>query len=65
MLTTLTKNDCISILSYYNIPIPNDNITLKRVTENAISTNLCKCIENKNYTNRNDSKYKKNIKRKI
>ena len=46
MLTILSKSDCIDILEYYNIPIPNNSNVLRRIAENIISKKLCKCIQN-------------------
>ena len=63
MLTSLSKTECMYILNYYNIPIPDDNTKLQILTENTISNNLCKCIQNKRTDNRTKNKIKhKNIK---
>ena len=63
MATTLTETDCIYILNYYNVPIPNNAVSLQQLTENVISINLCKCIQNKTNKNRSKNKLKhKNIK---
>ena len=58
MLTSLSKTDCMYILNYYNIPIPDDNKKLQILTENTISNNLCKCIHSKRNDNRLKSKLK-------
>lgn len=44
---TLTKNDYVSILNYYNIEINKDMslVDIKNKAENILASKLCKCIK--------------------
>jgi len=44
---TLTKNDYVSILNYYNIEINKDMslLDIKNKAENILASKLCKCIK--------------------
>lgn len=41
----ITYNDYIKILNYYNLPIPNNHLKLKKTAENILATKLCSCIK--------------------
>jgi len=41
----LTKSDYISILNYYNLPIPKSTQKLKKEAEKILSYKLCRCIK--------------------
>ena len=45
---SLTKNDYISILNYYNIEINKDmsSLEIKNKAESILASKLCKCIKN-------------------
>lgn len=41
----LTKKDYISILHYYNIPIPKNKTQLTNLAEKILAQKLCRCIK--------------------
>ncbi len=41
----LTKMECIKILNFYKIHIPNTMNEIKEATEKIMATKLCKCIK--------------------
>jgi hypothetical protein len=45
MTFKLTNKDYISILNYYNKPIPKSKILIKTQAEHIMGTKLCKCIK--------------------
>ena len=44
MITLLSNTDCVDILEYYGIPIPENKNMIKILAEKIISKQLCKCI---------------------
>ena len=42
---SLTKNDYISILRFYDIPIPKSNRLIQKNAEKIMADKLCKCIK--------------------
>ena len=46
MPVELTNKDYLSILNYYNKPIPKTQILIKQEAEHIMATKLCKCIKN-------------------
>jgi hypothetical protein len=40
----LRQKDCIKILNYYHIPIPQSKQAIRSKAEMLLSTKLCKCI---------------------
>ena len=49
-MSKLTINDYINILTFYNKPIPKNNILIKQKAETLIATKLCRCIKKVNET---------------
>ena len=45
MPVELTNKDYLSILNYYNKPIPKTQILIKKQAEHIMATKLCKCIK--------------------
>ena len=45
MPTELTNKDYVSILKYYNLPIPKSKRLLQKQAEQIMATKLCKCIK--------------------
>jgi len=45
MPVELTNKDYLSILNYYNKPIPKTQILIKKHAEHIMATKLCKCIK--------------------
>ncbi len=45
MPVELTNKDYLSILNYYNKPIPKTQILIKKEAEHIMGTKLCKCIK--------------------
>ena len=45
MTFKLTNKDYLSILNYYNKPIPKSKILIKTQAEHIMGTKLCKCIK--------------------
>ena len=45
MPVELTNKDYLSILNYYNKPIPKTQILIKQEAEHIMATKLCKCIK--------------------
>lgn len=45
MPVELTKKDYLSILNYYNKPIPKTQKLIKKEAEHIMGTKLCKCIK--------------------
>jgi hypothetical protein len=41
----LNKTDYMTILNYYNLPIPKHSSTLKNKAEQILSEKLCRCIK--------------------
>ena len=41
----LTRTDCIKILTFYKIKIPNTMNEIKEATDKIMATKLCKCIK--------------------
>jgi hypothetical protein len=46
MSSQLTNKDYVSILKFYNLPIPKSKSFLKKHAENIMAEKLCKCIKN-------------------
>lgn len=44
-MSQLNNNDYKHILEYYNQPIPNSNILIKKQAERILSNKLCRCIK--------------------
>ena len=44
-MNKLSKNDYITILKFYDLPIPNNNSLLIKNAENILATKLCRCIK--------------------
>ena len=44
----ITKTDCIKILNFYKIKIPNTINEIKEATDKIMATKLCKCIKSGN-----------------
>jgi hypothetical protein len=44
----LSKTDCIKILHFYKIKIPNTMDEIKEATNKIMATKLCKCIKSGN-----------------
>jgi len=42
---SLSKNDYISILTFYDMPIPKSNRLLQKKAEKIMAEKLCKCIK--------------------
>ena len=47
-MSTLKKRDYISILKFYNLPIPKSSIQIKIDAEKIINDKLCRCIKKVN-----------------
>lgn len=54
MKTNLNNTDYITILNYYNKPIPTSKKEIKRQAEKIMANKLCKCI--KKIDDRNEAK---------
>ena len=50
-MTRLNNSDYITILNYYNKPIPKSNKILKIAAEKILSLKLCRCIKKINTPN--------------
>ena len=51
----LTNKDYVSILKYYNLPIPKSKRLLQKQSEQIMSEKLCKCIKKLDPTNETKS----------
>ena len=51
----LTNKDYVSILKYYNLPIPKSKRLLQKQSEQIMSEKLCKCIKKLDPTNESKS----------
>jgi len=51
MSPELTKNDYVSILTFYNLNIPKSKRMLKNQAEKIMASKLCKCIKKINSKN--------------
>lgn len=50
-MTSLTKNDYVKILDYYDLSIPKNRDTLKKQAETVLANKLCRCIKKVSPTN--------------
>ena len=44
-MSKLSRTDYITILNYYDLPIPDNNSILIKDAENILATKLCRCIK--------------------
>ena len=51
----LTNKDYVSILKYYNLPIPKSKRLLQKQSEQIMAEKLCKCIKKLDPTNESKS----------
>lgn len=50
-MSELTKDDYISILRFYEIPIPKSLRLIQKKAENIMAEKLCKCIKSVDVSN--------------
>lgn len=56
MSTELTNKEYISILKYYNMPIPKSKRLLKKQAESIMAEKLCRCIKKVDKQIKNEAK---------
>lgn len=56
MSTELTNKEYISILKYYNMPIPKSKRLLKKQAEAIMAEKLCRCIKKVDNQIKNEAK---------